>query len=437
MPTKRTVNAVKLTKRTVDAAKAKADRYFIWDAELKGFGLLVLPTGVKSYCLQYRTPEGTKRRATIAKHGTITPDQARTKAEAMRRAIHDGRDPLGEKQDRRNSKLVSDLFDAYLASDKFAEKYESTRYLDRGRIERHLRPLLGRKHVINMTPEDVRRTFAAIRDGKTAADVKTKKRGRARVTGGPTAARSCIELLRAIFTWAIEENITKTNPCVGVKLPKSNNRDTILEQDDDYARLFQALSTMEAQKRIRSPVADIIRVIALTGARRNEIASLRWSHVDLKEGRITLPPLGHKSGKSTGGKPRIIVLPAAAQAIIAKQPNGDDKAYVFAPAKGVGPAAVYKPWLAVRAAAKLPERIGLHGLRHTLASHLAMNGAEAAEIMAALGHHQLSTAQRYVHWAKDARQVLAEKAAKVALAGMAASTREAAPVVEMDKGRKK
>jgi hypothetical protein len=61
------------------------------------------------------------------------------------------------------------------------------------------------------------------------------------------------------------------------------------------------------------------------------------------------------------------------------------------------------------------------GLRHSLASHMAMNGAEAAEIMTALGHRQLSTAQRYVHWAQDARQALAEKAAAVALAGMAAA----------------
>jgi integrase len=435
MPTKRKVDAVKLTKRTVDAAKAKADRYFIWDAELKGFGLLVLPTGVKSYCLQYRTPEGTKRRATIAKHGTITPDQARGKAEAMRRAVHDGRDPLGEKQDKRNSKTIGDLLDAYLASDKFAEKYESTRYLDRGRVDRHLRPLLGRRHVANVTPEDIRRAFAAIREGKTAADVKTKKRGRARVTGGPTAARSCIELLRSIFRWAIDEKLATVNPCEGVKLPKSNSRDTILESGDDYARLFRVLDDMEEQKRIRGPVADAIRIIALTGARKGEVTGLRWEHVDLRLGRITLPPAAHKSGKSTG-KPRIIGLPAAAQAVIAKQRVGDPTGLVFAPAHGDRPLSLSKPWRAVRAAAALPESIGLHGLRHSLASHMAMDGAQAAEIMTALGHHQLSTAQRYVHWAKDARQVLAEKAARVALAGMAASASESGEILDMSKVKK-
>ena len=68
--------------------------------------------------------------------------------------------------------------------------------------------------------------------------------------------------------------------------------------------------------------------------------------------------------------------------------------------------------------AKLSDGIGLHGLRHSLASHMAMAGAQASEIMTALGHRNLATSQKYVHWATDARQQIAEKAAAVALAGM-------------------
>ena len=66
----------KITKRIVDAATAKADRYIVWDGELMGFGLLVLPTGIKSYIFNYRTPEGRDRRITIGKHGDWTPTQA-------------------------------------------------------------------------------------------------------------------------------------------------------------------------------------------------------------------------------------------------------------------------------------------------------------------------------------------------------------------------
>ena len=74
---------------------------------------------------------------------------------------------------------------------------------------------------------------------------------------------------------------------------------------------------------------------------------------------------------------------------------------------------VTRPWRTIRREAGLPDGIGLHGLRHSLATHLAMQGAQAAEIMTALGHRRLATAQKYVHWAEDSRAALAERAATI------------------------
>ena len=104
---------------------------------------------------------------------------------------------------------------------------------------------------------------------------------------------------------------------------------------------------METERRIRSPVADAIRLIALTGCRRGEAAGLRWRHVDLKQGRIVLPPQSHKTGRKTG-KPREIVLPAEAQNIIARQTEGEPDDFVFAPARGDGAIALSKAWRKVR-----------------------------------------------------------------------------------------
>jgi integrase len=411
----------KITKRIVDAATVNAKRYIVWDAEIMGFGLLVLPTGVKSYIFNYRTPEGVDRRLTIGKHGEWTPDQARKKAEEHRRAVRNGGDPLGGKQALREALTVSDVLDVYLGAEDFANKTKITQSIDRGRIERHLRPLLGKKHAHLVTENDVKRAFAAIRDGKTAVDVKTGPRGRARVRGGEGAARMAIIVLGVIFNWAIRARLMTENPCKHLKLGSSGTRDTILDGAGDYARLFTTLDRMEAELRIRWTVADAIRVIALTGCRRGEIAGLRWSYVDLKQGRIMLPPSAHKTGRKTG-KPRVVGLPAAAQAIIARQPFTAADGFVFAPARGDGGAIeLSHAWAKIRLEAKLPKSIGLHGLRHSLASHMAMGGAQASEIMTALGHRQLSTAQKYIHWAEDSRQALAEKAATVALAGMAAS----------------
>ena len=133
---------------------------------------------------------------------------------------------------------------------------------------------------------------------------------------------------------------------------------------------------MEEQRRIRQQAADAIRLIALTGCRRGEAANLRWRHVE--RGRIVLPAREHKAGRRTG-KPRIISLPAAAQAIIARQPDGGPDDFVFAPARGEGGAIeLTHVWDKVRAEAHLPAKVTLHGLRHSTASHMAMAGAEAA-----------------------------------------------------------
>ena len=408
----------KITKRIVDAAApVPGRRYYVWDTEIKGFGVLILPTGVKTYFFRYRNAEGSSAGpssvSTVPGHPTKPAGRPTSCAVPLSPAAIPSRD----RTEQRNAPTVGELLRAYLASDRFNTKAPSTQSIDRGRVERHLIPTLGRKLVQAVTPGDVERAFRAISDGKTAADVKTGARGRARVVGGEGTARMAVRLLSAAFGWAIQERLAKTNPCEHVKTGSDGSRTLILEDAAEYRRLFVAMDKLESEGRVRAPVADAIRLIALTGARRGEITGLRWEHVDLRRGLLTLPPKSHKTGRRTG-KPRLIGLPSAAQAIISRQPAGEPGDLVFPPSAGVGPLSLAKPWRVIRAEAALPRETGLHSLRHSLASHLAMGGAEAAEIMTALGHGQLSTAQKYVHWAQDARQGLAERAAAVALEGM-------------------
>jgi integrase len=275
-------------------------------------------------------PKVSSDRITIGQHGACTAEQARDKAEDYRQIVRAGGDPLGAKQALRKSVTVSDVLDAYLAAEDFANKTTITQAIDRGRFERHLRPLLGKKHAHLITEQDVKRAHTAIREGKTAVDVKTGRRGRARVRGGEGAARMAIVVLGVIFNWAVRARIMKENPCRFVKVGPGNTRDAILEDAEDYGRMFKALDRTERELRIRPPVADAIRLIALIGCRRGEAAGLRWSHVDLKQRRLVLPPTAHKTGRKTG-KPRIIGLPTAAQAIISRQPAGADNDYVFSP----------------------------------------------------------------------------------------------------------
>lgn len=416
----------KLTKTTVEAEQPGDKEKFIWDTELRGFGLKVFPTGVRTFVFQYRTPEGKTRRYTIGKYSdTLTTDQARKRAKDVEYEVRSGRDPMGEKQARRHALTVNELLDLYVASEKFANNAESTQSVDRGRMDRHLRVLLGKEYADKLTAEQVAKAHRAIKDGKTAARVKTIARGLAKVTGGEGAANKSVLLLSAAFSWAMQNKYVKSNPASTMKFGSSSVRDTIIKNADDYSRLFVALQKMEDEKRIRQAAADAIRFIALTGARRGEVTGLLWQWVDLKSGLVTLPPKAHKAGHKTG-KPRIIALPAEAQAIIARQPEGEPDSRVFRPAKGDGPLSLGKAWPTVRTEAKLPPNLGLHGLRHSIGTHLAMAGASAVELMETLGHRQISTTLRYIHFAEQARSTLAERAASVAMAGMTGSKGEAA-----------
>ena len=106
-----------------------------------------------------------------------------------------------------------------------------------------------------------------------------------------------IILLGIILNWAVRHGLLKENPCEVIKLAPVGTRDVILEDADDYARLFKTLERMEQELRIRQPAADAIRLIALTGCRRGEAAGLRWRHVE--RDRIVLPPA---STRPAGGR---------------------------------------------------------------------------------------------------------------------------------------
>ena len=400
----------RLTKRVVDSWVGLEGDLVLWDGKLSGFGVKALQSGAKSFVLNYRDQYGVQRRYTIGRlSGKLTTDQAREKADDLLRQIRlDGLDPLGRRGAAKAAKSVNDLLDLYLDSAKFAEKADTTRYVDKGRIKRHLRPTLGSLKLEQVTPDLVRKAYADIRDGKTSVTEKTKPRGKASVRGGEGAARMAIRVLRAIFNWGIKEGLVASNPAERVEIGIDRTRDSILETSEQYERLFRALDRLETERRIPEAAADAIRVLAFSGARRNEIAALRWEHFDIAAGVIRLPPKFHKSGHRTG-KHREIVLNSAARNIVATRiGNGSD--FVFPSDRGRAHVSLSaKLWEKVRKEAGLPDGISNHSLRHSLGTLMAMQGAQAAEIMATLGHSQLSTAQRYIHATRDSRSALNEK----------------------------
>ena len=117
-PTKRAYGSIvvmpKLTKRIVDAVTPLEKDVWLWDSELKGFGLRVKPSGVKSYLVQYRNAHRETRRHTVGKHGVVTPDEARREARQILAKVERGQDPSAERKAIRVAPDMNALIDKYL-----------------------------------------------------------------------------------------------------------------------------------------------------------------------------------------------------------------------------------------------------------------------------------------------------------------------------------
>jgi hypothetical protein len=260
----------KLTKRVVEAAQPSGRDYFIWCDELPGFGLRVFASEKRSYLVQYRAGG---RRVTIGPHGPVTPEQARKQALALLGEIARGGNPAEDRANQRDAVTVKDLCADYLPAMERGlvmgkggrPKKESTLYVDRGRIERHIIPLLGRRLVKDLTRSDIERFIRDVTAGKTAGTVKTGKlRGKAVVEGGAGTAARTAGLLGGTLTFAISEGLIASNPATGVKRPADKRRQRRLTPQE-YGKLGHALQC--AAKEGETPQAITgAWLLTLTGA---------------------------------------------------------------------------------------------------------------------------------------------------------------------------
>jgi hypothetical protein len=209
----------KITKRVIDGLRPDSGgaELFKWDSELRGFGVRIMPTGVASYHIQYRTPHGRTRRMAIGRVGILTPDEARRLAREKLAAVANGADPSTERRAVRKAMTVSELCDQYLAEAKGRIK-DSTLAMDKSRIETHVKPLIGTLTVRSLTPNDIERLKSEIIAGKTA---KPRKNGRGgAVTGGRGVAARTIGMFGTILEYARHPlKLIKENPAHGIKKP--------------------------------------------------------------------------------------------------------------------------------------------------------------------------------------------------------------------------
>ncbi|MDI3307692.1 MAG: site-specific integrase [Acetobacteraceae bacterium] len=415
----------KLTKRVVDGAEIRATEYFIWCDELPGFGLRVFPSGKRSYLVQYRAG-GRSRRVTIWLHGRLTADEARKEAMALLGQVAKGGDPAEERATRRKSMTVQELCERYLQAaeqglvmgKKGRPKKPLTLYSDKGRIERHIIPLLGRRLVRDLTSVDVTRLIRDIATGKTATVEKTKLRGKAVVTGGRGVATRTAGLLGGILSFAVSEGIIATNPAHGVKKPAYQKRKERLTPEQ-YRRLGQALQAASNEGATPSAI-NAIWLLALTGCRKSEILHLRWSEVDERGHAFRLEDSKEGASVRPIGSPVFEML--------AEMGRREGAVYVLPGARSGGPyGALPKAWQQIAKRAEL-EGVTLHTLRHSFASVAGDLGYSDPTIGALLGHASGTVTGRYTHILDAVLIAAADRVAKTIHSYM---TGQIAEVVEL------
>ncbi len=390
----------KLTKIIVDALKQGERDFLVWDTDLKGFGLKVTPAGSKIYIAQYRTGgrSSPTRRFTVGKHGTLSTEQARKKAQNILGQVAIGVDPQTQKMDERTSIKMVELCDIYL-KDGCATKKPSTIATDKGRIERHIKPLLGNRIVKDLTPNDIRRFMEQVAKGKTAVDVKTGANGRARVTGGKGTAARTVGLLGGILSFAVSENIRTDNPARGVKRYPDIKKERFLTSKE-FTRLGDVLSEAEeAGTNVYSIAA--IRFLLLSGCRKGEALSLRWSEVDFDFSCLRLED--SKTGQKT------IPLGVAALNVVEAVPRLEGNKYVFAgQLEGEHLVGLPKIWNRLKVEAGLDD-VRLHDLRHSFATTGASTGLSLPIVGKLLGHSDPKTTARYAHIADTPAKLAADQ----------------------------
>ena len=409
----------RITKTAVDDLPADKDTIY-FDSRLTGFGIRTKPNGKKTYLIQYRNSAGGVRRFSIGQHGPVTAEKAREEAKKLLGRVAAGEDPSGERKDLARAETVAELCDAYIAAVELGlkdprkavirgkggrPKKASTLREDKSRIERHIKPLLGGRRVRDLKTKDITKFIHDVTVGKTAADIKTKKQGRARVSGGAGIASRTAGLLGGIFQYAVTQGIVDANPCRGVSRPPDGKRNVRLTADQ-YKALGDALRLAEAEFEPWQAV-DAIWALALTGCRKNEIACLQPSEVDVAGQALRL--IDSKENES--------VRPLGAAALRVIRPRIGNAKFVFysdrnleAPYGGL-PAAWTRIMKRIDPSVPMP-KLTLHGLRHAFASSAGDLKYSDPTIAALIGHsHKGSVTSGYVHHLDEALISAADKVA--------------------------
>ena len=376
-----------LSNRTVAALKVARDTVF-WDRDLTGFGVRVYPSGGKVYIAQARGPDGPKR-MTVGRHDVLHADQARQRAALIIARIKAGEEPVPLPLAARanGGPTEADLAARYLEEHVEVRLKPNTQRQVRGVLRRHILPALGKMPLVAI-------------ERAQAVDLQQKLCDR------PVTANTAVKVLSQMYRlgegWGMVPE--GCDPCRSIEKYPERRRERFLT-DAEFDRLGRVLDEA-VDSGSASPIAvAAIRLMMLTGCRKNEILTLRWTDVGLEAGELHL-------GDAKAG-PRTVHLPPTAVRLLKTLPRREGCPWVFPGEDREGRfsgGGLDYVWQAVRTHAEL-EDVRLHDLRHSFASRALALGETLPVIGKLLGHNDIETTARYAHLAHDSVHEAAERIA--------------------------
>ena len=369
--------AGKIRMRLTDAAIARlrpeGREFTVWDTRTPGLGVRVRPTGGKSFILLHKT-DGRSRRIALGAAASRSVNAVRRECHAL----------IAERAPGQTRKPEAPLFSDFVTgawTDAHFPKYKpSTRKQAGAALANQLLPSFGATPIDRITRAQVLEWFDAYS------------------RSAPGGANRTLQLLRQILNFAIACGHHGANPTRAIA-PNRRTPLTRFLSREEVKRLHRALDRHAERSASARQQADIIRLLLLTGCRRNEILALRWSEVH--------PDALALADSKTG--PRRVPLSARAQAIIAHQPRGESPFVFPSPHHPARPRTTdLALWNTVRLEAGI-EDVRLHDLRHSVASHAVMQGVPVPVVSRLLGHTNPQMTLRYAHLSNRDIETAAER----------------------------
>ena len=378
------VNRETLTTRSVEALRVSDRETVVWDRELRGFGVRVHPSGSKVYMVHKRSG-GKSRRVTIGRHGVWSLDAARREAGGIIASLKNGDTPArpGAEKGSASGPTIAKLAEQYMAEHVAVRCKPTTAQSCRHMFDKYLLPQFGRKRLGEITPEQVAALHYRLREKATTAN-------------------QVIGLLSRLFYKAAKSGYAPEggNPCRFIKKYPTRSCERFLSERE-FLRLGTVLDELEANSKISTTAAAGLRLLMLTGCRRNEILTLRWEDVDLEHDEIRL------RDAKTGAR-AVPLSPTARQVLTSLIRQPENPWVIFGRGRGARLSNLNATWGVVRKNAGL-EDVRIHDLRHSFASRALSLGESLPMIGKLLGHRKVQTTARYAHLARDSVKAAAEQ----------------------------